>query len=297
MTLVDNTHTVTADMSRCRRCGTCEIVCPNRVFRWQGGEIEDLAPGRCIRCGHCVAVCPEGALHHSALKDHLFKRIDPFFELPFDTLEKFFTSRRSCRRFKNRPLRSKTVDALISVARLAPTATNSQNVRFIVLDKKSSIDGLERMIAKYYLKLRRQLRNPISRLFISMAVGKRTVQAYRFHLAAITDRFQAILDGTESLFYHAPVVVLSYSSGLPHIALANCNLAVMEILLAAETLRLGTCYNGYALTAMIRDRRVRETAGIPKDYTPGAAIAIGEPDVAFHRAPPRRPPRITRFEP
>ncbi len=291
----DNPLTIAADMARCRQCALCEIICPNDVFRWKEQSIEMRYPGRCIRCGHCVAVCPEDALRHSGFKGKRFEKIDPFFELSLDQIEKFYQSRRSCRRFKGNPLKGRKIDALIAVARLAPTATNSQNVRFIVLEEKSVIRSLEEDIARYYLKLGRRLRNPITRFMIRMAVGRSIVEAYRFHMSAITERFNDVLEGTKSLFTDAPAVVIAYSSGLPHIASANCNLSIIQIMLAAESMRLGTCYNGYALTALIRDKGVRQRVGVPLGYTPGAVIAVGEPDVTFHRAPPRRFPRITHL--
>jgi nitroreductase len=143
------------------------------------------------------------------------------------------------------------------------------------------------------LKLKKQLENPFYRFVISLAVGKKIVQAYRYHLPAIADRFNAVIEGTWSLFYGAPAVVIAHGSGLKHLAAANCNLAVMEILLAAETMRLGTCYNGYALTAILRDKEVRRFSTVPKGYTPGGVFAVGEPEVMFRRVPPRRRPRIT----
>lgn len=292
---VDDTLTITADMERCRRCALCEIICPNDVFRWQDRTIEARYPGRCIRCGHCVAVCPENALEHTGFKGKTFEKIDPFFELSFEQIEKLYRSRRSCRRFKDKPMRGRKIDALLAVARLAPTATNAQNVRFIVLDEKSVIRTFEVDIARYYLKLGRQMRNPVTRFILRITVGKSIVQAYQYHMSAIIERFADVLEGTKSLFADAPAVVIAYSSGLPHIASANCNLSIAQIMLAAESMRLGTCYNGYALTALVRDKGVRQRAGVPAGYTPGAVLTVGEPDVTFHRAPPRRIPRITHL--
>ena len=202
--------------------------------------------------------------------------------------------RRSCRRFNEKTVPKEVLEQLIHTARFAPTATNSQNVRFVLVDEPAAIAELEQKTARYYLKLDRQLKNPLTRFAIRVAVGRRSVEAYRYHLPAIAERFRAVLKGDERIFHNAPALLIAYASGLPYIAAANCNLAAMEILLAAETMGLGACYNGYLLTAMIRDKQVKRDAGVPRGYTPGAVIAVGYPDVTFLRSPPRRKPRIVK---
>lgn len=250
-------------------------------------------PGRCILCGHCVAVCPNGALRHSQLPMKRFREHAPADRLPFEVAEQFFTMRRSCRRFKPEPIGKETLEKLLHATRFAPTATNSQNVRFVLIDDTDAIRELEIQTASYYLRLSRQLTNPLSRFAIRVAVGRRAVDAYRFHLPTIVERFRAVLDGEERLFYGAPALVIPYASGLPYMVSANCNLAAMVLMLAAESLELGTCYNGYFLTAMMRAKPIMRAAGIPAGNLPGGAIAVGKPDVVFHRSPPRRKPRIT----
>ncbi len=293
MTRVKEALSVSADPSRCKRCEACESVCPGDVFQWRGDRIETRYPGRCILCGHCVAVCAEDALRHSGMPRERFTNIDPAAGWTFETYQANLSARRSCRRFKETPIPEETLRQLIHASRFAPTATNSQNVRFVLVDDRRAIAELEERTARYYLKLNRQLRNPLARFAIRVAVGKRSVEAYRYHLPAIADHFRAVLAKEKSVFHNAPALLIAYASGLPFIAQANCNLAAMALLLAAETLGLGTCYNGYLLTAMIRDKAVKRAAGVPREYTPGAAIAVGYPDVAFHRTPPRRKPRIT----
>jgi nitroreductase len=91
-------------------------------------------------------------------------------------------------------------------------------------------------------------------------------------------------------------VVVLFASGLTHLAAASCNLAAMQLLLAAEASGLGACFNGYSLTALVRDRQMREQVGIQKGYTPGAVVALGEPVGGFHRVPPRNKRRVLWFD-
>jgi nitroreductase/NAD-dependent dihydropyrimidine dehydrogenase PreA subunit len=281
------------DENLCTRCLFCAAVCPNRVFSWDGNELDIRFQGRCIECGHCVAVCPSGAFHHSKLAPEGCIEIPKPYPVSPEVLQSVFALRRSCRRFLKEPITDENRIALFDAAAYAPTATNSRNVRFIALDTEQQIDLLERATSTYYLKLEKQLGNPIVRFFISLTVGKKVVDAYKYHLPIIVDRFRASMRGEESIFYGAPLVIIAYASGLGHIAAANCNLAVMQMMQKAEALGLATCYNGYVLTALVRDRQVRKAVGIPKGYHPAAVLAVGRPAVHFCRAPKRRPPRVS----
>ncbi len=282
---------VGVDSKKCRRCGSCEEACPSGVFSWIDDKIVTLHPGWCIKCGHCVASCPEGVFEHSGMPLKKFTSLPDEELIDQKAAQRFFMQRRSCRRFEDKPLSHDEIDALIDAARYAPTATNAQNIRFIILNDRGSILKLIEKTTDYYLKLERQLKNPLRRLIISMTVGSRIANAYRFHMPAIASRFRKTQEGEDRLFYGAQTVIVICASGVLHLASAGCNLAAMEILLAAEAMGLGACYNGYALTAIIRDKSVRKLIDISNDYHPAAVIAVGRRSGKFFLIPPRRKPR------
>lgn len=290
-TLRDKTE-ISAEPQKCRQCRHCEAVCPSETFRWEDDQIVVVHPGRCIRCGHCVAACPNGALSHSALPKEKFSPIGDVSPVDPQTLRSFLAGRRSCRRFADEPLSKEEIAAVIDCTRYAPTPTNAQNVRFLVLSDRRSIAELVRMTSRYYLRLKRQLSNPLVRLFLSASVGSRFVNAYRFHFPSIEELFQKTLAGQDRLFYGAPCVIVIYASGISHVAAASCNLTAMQLVLAAQAMNLGTCISGYTLTALVRDAKMRSTLGIAKGYTPGAVVALGRPAGEFHLIPPRNGRRI-----
>jgi nitroreductase/NAD-dependent dihydropyrimidine dehydrogenase PreA subunit len=281
------------DAGLCEKCRGCAAVCPSGVFVWRDdGDLDVHHPGRCIGCGHCVAACPTGALSHSLLDDESFTPM-PDEPCPgIETVRRMLRERRSCRRFAGQPLERSEIESLIGEANHAPTSTNSQNVRFVVFQGRERVRDLSRWVCGYYTKLEKQLENPFVRLAISLAVGRKMVNAYRLRMPAIAEMFHETLAGNDRLFYGAPAVLVVFASGLGHLAAANCNLTAMEIMLAAPSLGLGTCYNGYALTALARDRKVREQVGIPRGAHAGAVLAIGRPGGRFHRIPPRKNRRI-----
>ncbi len=204
--------------------------------------------------------------------------------------------RRSCRRFRDDRLSHKEIEALVDEARYAPTPTNSQNVRYVIFDSPEDVQKLARWVSEYYIRLERQIESPLWRFFTSMAIGRKTVDAYRYHMPAIAALFKQTQEGNDKLFHGAPAVIVAFAGGVAHQASASCNLAAMQILLAAETMGLGACYNGYTLTAIVRDRHIRRKVGINKGYHPGAVIAIGRPAGEFYKIPPRRKRRIIWWE-
>jgi len=296
MSVARENVSVTADGALCARCGDCAATCPAEVFTLADDGIRTDNPGRCIGCGHCVAVCPRGALVHSDLPADRFAPLSDDPPLDLERMRRLLRERRTCRRFTAEEVSPAELEALFEATAHAPTSTNSQNVRFLLFTGGDRVGKLARLTCGYYLKLRRQLENPFSRMAIAAVVGRKTVEAYRLRMPAIVSAFERTLAGEDRLFYGAPAVAVLYAAGLPHLASANGNLAAMELLLAAPAAGLGACYNGFALTALVRDRKARRAAGVPDGCTPAAVVAIGRPAGRFHRVPPRNRRRIIRFE-
>ena len=63
----------------------------------------------------------------------------------------YLTTRRSIRRYQDRPIPKETMEELIRIATLAPTGSGEQPWGFLVLDKKEEIDALSETI-KAWLK-------------------------------------------------------------------------------------------------------------------------------------------------
>lgn len=280
------------DEKLCEHCLSCEHACPSAVFAFES-ECQPVVrnAGRCISCGHCVAICPVGAFHHSGLPMDKFEPL-PEERASFEQLWGSFRHRRSCRSFTKETLERAILEQLIDAGRYAATSTNAQNVKHLILERREDIETLAGATSRYYLGLMRRLDNPITRLAIAATVGKRLVEAYRYRMPAIVEMFEKQHAGYDPLFRGATAVLVLYAPGMPHIASASCNLAAGQILLLADCLGLGAFYNGYALTALVRDKRARKDLCIPHTCTPGAVIALGRPRASFHRIPPRHARRM-----
>ena len=53
---------VTVDRNKCDGDGTCVNVCPQAVFKLEGGKAEPVNMSECINCQTCVENCPQQAI-------------------------------------------------------------------------------------------------------------------------------------------------------------------------------------------------------------------------------------------
>jgi NAD-dependent dihydropyrimidine dehydrogenase PreA subunit len=133
---------IIVDTNLCKGDGVCVAVCPARVLALnEEGFPEELPDTRCILCGHCVAVCPNDALTHTGLPQEAFLPASKNLPDPA-MIDGFLNSRRSVREFKDQPVARETLDALLDVARRAPTASNSQKLHWIVVGGGDKVRAL-----------------------------------------------------------------------------------------------------------------------------------------------------------
>ena len=72
----------------------------------------------------------------------------------------------------------------------------------------------------------------------------------------------------------------------------NSALAAAHIMLAAETLGLGTCSLGYLTYFINESQTIRGLIKIPTNHIVGYSLTMGYPDVKYKRIPARKPSRI-----
>jgi NAD-dependent dihydropyrimidine dehydrogenase PreA subunit len=53
---------VTIDKSKCDGDGTCVNMCPQSVFKLEGGKADPVNMPECINCLTCVENCPQQAI-------------------------------------------------------------------------------------------------------------------------------------------------------------------------------------------------------------------------------------------
>lgn len=125
------------DEELCTACKLCSQVCIRDNIVVEEFAVE--VGSNCFECGHCMAVCKVGAISLKSYEAHKDRIVDyDSREIPvgYDDLLQFLKQRRSIRWFKNKKIDKETFDKLFEGAYYSPSAQNSQDVEFVVLDEK-----------------------------------------------------------------------------------------------------------------------------------------------------------------
>lgn len=250
---------IVVDTDLCRGDGACVAVCPARCLSLNEKGVPEEVTDNCILCGHCVAVCPHAALTHTGLPPGGFlpaakKLPDP------EAMDSFLASRRSVREFKDRPVAHATLEALLDVARRAPTASNSQKLHWIVVEDGAKVHALSA-----------EAMNWLRTAGISAATVAQWDAGYDF-----------ILRG-------APAVIVACAPADYGWGKQDCAIALTFLELAAEARGLGVCWAGYLTRAAAVHAPICQALSVPAGYAIHGGLMLGERKYTYRLAPPRKP--------
>jgi nitroreductase/NAD-dependent dihydropyrimidine dehydrogenase PreA subunit len=189
--------------SKCKRDGICISECPYGVINDADGSgfpaIRKGEEKHCIFCGHCVSVCPHGALSLSKMSQEECLEVRDELTISFEEAKQFLKSRRSVRSFKDKRVPRETLIHLIDISRWAPSAMNKQSVHWLIIERRSEIRQLAKMVMSWM-----QENNYQAKLIAGLDQGKDMVLRDAPHLAvahAPKDDFWSTTDCVISLTY------------------------------------------------------------------------------------------------
>ena len=166
-------------------------------------------------------------------------------------------SRRSVRRYKADPIGRDELDAIVEAGLFAPSAINQQSWHFTVIRNKEVID----------------------RLSLGVKGLLHTHSDEHVRGFAKMDKYH--------VFYDAPAVVLVSLDQKALAPMSDCSAAIQNMLLAAESLGIGSCWVGMT-SVYFTDASHNADFGIPEGFQPRYAVCLGYPDAPKGKAPKRR---------
>ncbi len=268
----------TIDNEKCDKDGLCAIDCPAHIIEMtkQGPVPVKGAEEACIKCGHCVAVCPKAAFTLESLSPEQCMPIKKDLILTPDHTEHFLRSRRSIRRYKDKPVPKDVFEKALAIACAAPTGSNRQTVRWLVIDKKEDVVKVGSHVINWMRHV--STTNP------------KIAEMFNMHtLIAEWDR------GVDRICRDAPQLVFAYASDEFGSAPADCHIALTYLELALPGFNLGSCWAGYVKYAVDQWPELAKQLNFPEKHTCHGALMVGFPKIKYFRAPKRNAPDIQYF--
>ena len=269
-------------------CGICVEVCPSFVFELKEGKAWVARGEWCIGCGHCGAVCPQGAILHEAT-DYEKEARSPVTE---EDILLLLRSRRSVRLYEERPISRDHLEKVIDAGRYAPTGTNSQNVRYILLVSPQEIERLRSMSIAFYEKVFKRVRSPLGSLFLRLLAPKRLLEHLKETLPKVEYAKGLLQEGRDPLLYDARAVLILHAEAWDTCSPFNCAVALYHCSLMAHTLGVGCCFNWYLVNAINHDRKIKRWLNIPRGDRCFGAMTMGYPRRRFLRLVKRASPPV-----
>ncbi len=268
---------LTIDEDLCEKDGLCAMVCPFRLIGLEvGSSFPRAVPGaekRCIQCGHCQAVCPQGALVLEGAEQGC-----PPFEaalLPdLVQLTQLVRGRRSIRAYKEKAVDRELLQRCIDLAHFSPTARNSQQIGWLVIDNKEEL----RRLTEHAFDWMRHLLD-----------GKDPLAEYY----GVQGLIRAWEKGYDGILRHAPGLVVMHGPTGHRLAQMDSTIYLTTFELVAFSQGIGTCWAGFFQIAASSWPPLQEALDLPDGHELTAAMMVGYPRLKYHRLPLRKETQLT----
>jgi len=250
------------DYEKCNDCNICLTVCPKYFSRdkEQDKIIFNDPENGCNLDGRCIAMCPSDAILHEDLGEVLsFKEVhDPSTLIPYETLHKFMSAKRSIRGFKKKKVPREIMEKVLNSMKYAPTGANIRTLNCTIISDPAIIKKLSESVLDALIA---------------------TNNASYSESAKIARE-----SGFDRIYYEAPHVMIIHSNN-PSDRM-NSTIALTYGMLSAQSLGLGSCWIGLAHGVLAANKELKENLlGIKDDIW--GVITLGYSSQKFSRVPPR----------
>ncbi|MCR3758326.1 nitroreductase family protein [Clostridium felsineum] len=259
--------------SKCKKCGICIEVCPSIVLGMGEEGPEELEGTNCIGCGQCVAVCPNKAIDN--VRTPLLKQqeLKQFPVIDENKAEMFLRSRRSIRCYKNILVEKEKLMKLINIAHFAPTASNSQNISYVIVTDKKILKKATEVVINW-------MEDKIDTPNMHWSFPKH-IKDYREQ-------------GIDKILRNAPTLVLATAPKGFKNGRENTIFSFSYMELFATTLGLGSCFAGlFEMCVFDKYEPLMELFNISEDSVITGAVMVGYPKYKYKRVVDRNPLEVS----
>lgn len=204
-------------------------------------------------------------------------------ETAWTETENVILKRRSIRIFQKKQVPEFMIKRILEAARFAPSAGNCQPWKFVVIRDPEIIGGITQTVVKT-CKLFKGLidyrlnQSRWRRIFANLNIRLRPNDLHPVPFGAVS----LIADGQLGLFHDAPTVIVIFQDvrgiGNPSF---DCGIAAQNLVLAAHSMGLGTCYVGFSKMAFENSKwKKRFQISYPYKFVTSLSVGfpVGNPD-------------------
>ena len=271
----------TINLENCIKCMLCVNDCPSDAIDIEQGTINN----NCIHCGHCVAICPESTVFPD---EDVIKKLNPNTVLPGD-FQNLSARIRTCRSYMNKEVDERMLYLLLENMKHYPSASNARPVEISIIKAKEEIQKLNDSTARNLINTIRIFTSPLLMPILQLLAPKLDLRRLNNYKKQFIARQ---VPGSSLVCHHAPVVLLFHARVTKYsMAAADANIWATYTSIYANTLGLGTCFNGFIVSAMSRSKAMRKEFRIPDGHQVYASLLVGHPKVKYINEAGRAKPK------
>lgn len=287
--MLENSRVI-VDIESCTKCKACANECQYYYFDSDSMLFHEDMEEHCLECGKCVAICPVNAIRLKNHQNETLIDVPTKEELPsFESLSKLFKIRRSRRQFKDKPVPKDLIEKMLNVAgRYSATGDNQENVYFTIVQDPEILKRLSKECSIQVKNLVEKFEDPRGRESLASVFSTDMMNKIKTVIPSFKRRLKLIEKGEEVWRWDTEIIIL-HSPKDSATLIENCTLAANQIMLAAETLGLGTCSLGYINTFLNQFRNIAKIVKLPLKHVAGYTLSIGYPIAHYYRIPARKP--------
>lgn len=271
----------TIKLENCTQCLLCVKDCPSNAIDIEKGLINSS----CIHCGHCVAICPESTIYPDEAG---INKLKSSTVLPAD-FEHLTAGIRTCRSYRKKEVKEETLDMLIENMKHYPSASNARPIEITVVKTDELVQKLNDKTAHNLISTIRLITSPLLMPILGLLAPKLDLPRLNNYKKQFMARHVA---GSSLVCHHAPMVLLFHAPVTKYsMAAADAYIWATYTSIYANTLGLGTCFNGFISQAMSRRKAMRKEFKLPEGHQVYAALLLGYPKVKYINEAGREKPR------
>lgn len=193
--------------------------------------------------------------------------------------QEIIKERRCIRKFENRPVSTEDLEQIIEAARLAPSGTNRQPWRFVMLSSKEEKEKIAGFVIQPFV-----VEAPV--VFVCcLDRGAYTRSLVEKRLNELVQS-NVVSEEAAGFIYNRKMPEQVEDVVIPASAYIDLGIAVEHMVLMATALDLGSCW-----VRLFNPKQVHETLRLPAEIEVVALLPVGYPA----QSPPPRP-RLSRDE-